>query len=131
MAVLRQLALYLGGIVVVPFLIVHGVIGWHRQYRSELPYWRNGIGLTAFVFVALNWFWLVLSFVKFYWSGPTAPTGFINGWEFMWIQGLLVYCTLTSIVFALALKGRARFQVPAASILLVAAQVLTLSYHYY
>ena len=127
-AVIRLVA-FVSGVLLTPMLVILAFVGWSRYWRSKLPHWRNGIGLTSFLFVAVAWMWFVVSVGDAYWRGPFAPKGFINSSAFVLIDmEVVVPCTLATVLFATALKGWVRVQMVTATILLCAARASTI-YH--
>jgi len=93
----------------VPVLLVLAYRGWVLRTRPNLPHWRNGLGLTALVLVALCWSWFVLGVCDL---GRASMPLFLD------LSTLAVFCTVVSVVLALAWRGIPRLQALAASLLL-------------
>jgi hypothetical protein len=94
----------------VPILLLLAFRGWVLRTRPNLPHWRNGIGLTALVLVALCWIWYVLG---------VCDLGLPQMRLFLDLSTLAVLCTAISLVLALAWRGVSRPLTVGASLLLI------------
>lgn len=94
----------------VPVLLVLAYRGWVRRTRPNLPHWRNGLGLTALVLVALSWIWYALG---------VCGLRLLETVLFLELSVLAVFCTALSMLLALAWRGSSRLQTVGASLLLV------------
>jgi len=95
----------------VPVLLVLAYRAWHTRHRVALPHWRNGIGLTAVSLLALAWLWFAVS------MADTSLTPRL-GATYLDSTILAVICTYLATAFACAWKGRSRWEVLVACILM-------------
>jgi hypothetical protein len=94
----------------VPVLLVLAYRGWVRRTRPSLPHWRNGLGLTALVLLAVCWVWYVLGIFDL---GISSMPLFLD------LSALAVICTLLSPLLALAWQGVPRLLAVGASLLML------------
>jgi hypothetical protein len=43
----------------VPLLGLFALVVWFKRFRSDLPLWRNALGLVSVVAVGVNWAWFL------------------------------------------------------------------------
>ena len=99
-------------------LIVMAYRGWTKRKQSELPFWRNLLGVSSIVVSIISWFafaYLVLALS----TGNRAD--FVTG---AWLA-VIGLASLGAISSGLALKGGSRLFAVLAACLLSALWVLT------
>ena len=104
------------GLIVVPILLIVAWRGWVTSVRQELPLWRNGVSMSAFLLLFLNWL------------GAAALEGpvFLNSQVARpprLMEGMLTFSHAFSVlvlVLALALRRAPRFQAIVAALLMLA-----------
>ncbi len=94
----------------VPILLVLAYKAWMKRTRASLPQWRNSLGLTSLVLVALSWVWYAFGL---------AESRLAFGPRFMLLSSVAVCCALVSVLLASAWQGRSRVGAVAASILMI------------
>jgi len=53
------MAIFLVVVLAVPALAIAGVVLWLKSSRSELPAWRNTLGVFSVFLVVANWAWFL------------------------------------------------------------------------
>ncbi len=85
----------------VPLLTAVAYRGWAKQWRSELPLWRNLLGAWSIAFTLINW--LAFAYLAFAIFTRRHTDFFTDLWT---VVAVLV--SLAAVVLSLALKGRPR-----------------------
>lgn len=105
----------LGGVFVVPVLLILGFRNWLITSRAKLPAWRNGLALSSMVLPSLVWAMRIsMSVVS---AGPQPITHFPHV-DPLGLLATLLYSNLLAAFLAIALTGRARLLVLSAVFLL-------------
>jgi hypothetical protein len=100
------------GLLAVPVLIVLAYRAWAKAVRSELPAWRNGLGLGSIVLLSVSWlFFAALSIL-----GSIRP-GSTHFFDLEW-TATLFSCTEAAALLAIALRGASRIQAISAALLM-------------
>lgn len=94
----------------VPILLVFAYKAWMKQTRASLPQWRNGLGLTSLVLVALSWVWYAFGLAESRLASVGPP--------FMLLSSVAVCCALLAVLLASAWQGRSRVGAVAAIVLM-------------
>jgi hypothetical protein len=101
----------LTSLVAVPILLVLAYRAWMKQTRANLPEWRNGLGLTSLVLVALSWLWYALGL---------ADIGLASlGSRFLLLSSFAVFGAVLAALLAIGWRGRSRLHALAASLLML------------
>ena len=105
----------IGALVCVPIVLFIAWREWVIHVRTQLPPWCNGVALMALLIISLNWATAVLMDIPELFHRDAS--GLITE---KWLAYSLSHpLGLAAVVFAFALKGRARFQAILASVLLL------------
>ena len=99
-------------------------VGWDRSDSQ----WRNSIGLTSLLIVAVEWLWIALVLVPAAFTyHPLDQHPMLNNLT-EYYELLLPFYMYPAVLFAMAFKGEPRFQALGAS-LLVWCGLASLSYY--
>jgi len=98
--------------IVVPVFVWLAYRTWNRQFRRELPAWRNGLGLASIVVLSLNW--LSALFLLLAPAEPRISSKFFS----IELIATILYTALAAAILAIALKGAARIYLIAAALLI-------------
>src|SRR5260370_37476137 len=89
-------------VLAVPALGITGLVLWLRSYRSELPLWRNALGVFFIISVVADWAWFLF----------LAYRGQIGGFGTHYLTtrsaDLCLLIALAGLVAAFALKRGSR-----------------------
>jgi hypothetical protein len=109
----------ISAVVAVPLLLLLAFRGWTRSLRFQLPRWRNGIGLTSLLIVAVVWLWYSLVLVPAILDHHLLEQHVSLRNITAYYEFLLPYYMYPAVLFAAALKGVPRFQALGASLLMM------------
>ena len=95
-------------------LLVLSYRTWMKRSRANLPEWRNGLGLTSLVLVALSWLWYALVYALGF-----VGIGFASLVPaFVPLTSVAVSCALLAALLGSAWQGRSRIGAVGASVLM-------------
>jgi hypothetical protein len=106
----------LGGLIVVPLLLIVGFRDWLKTPRAKLPAWRNGLALSSMVLPSLVWLSRISMYVVS--VGGAQPINHFPHVDPLGLFATLLYSNLLAGLFAVALAGKARLLVLSAVFLL-------------
>lgn len=98
----------LGGLIVVPLLLILGFRDWLMTTRAKLSAWRNGLALSSMVLPSLVWLSRISMSVA---SAGPRPIDHFPHVDPLDLFATLLYSNLLAGLLAIALKGKARLLV--------------------